>query len=99
MNKTHITQVHPAPSPSAASSSLVTRAPRAVRAAPPLPPAPHHAAAEVDAPGARERLSRGPEVRVEVRVGGEDLVEDAQEAGVLAERPRRWRELRRRADR
>ena len=98
MNKTHITQVHPPPSPSAPSTALITRTTRAVRAAPPLPPAPHHPATEVDTARARERLRRGAQVRVEVRVGGEDLVENTQEARVLAERARRRRELRRRPD-
>lgn len=98
-NKTHITQVHPPPSPAAPGTPLIARSPGAVRAAPPLPPAPHHPAAQVDAPGAGKRLGRGLEVRVEVRVVREDLVEDAKEAGVLAERAGRRRELRRRADR
>lgn len=98
-NKTHITQVHPPPSPSTTGTPLVTRSPGAVRASPPLAPAPHHPAPEVDSPRARKRLGRGLEVRVEVRVVREDLVQDPQEAGVLAEGPRRRRELRRRADR
>lgn len=69
--------MHPPASPSAPGPSLVTRAARAVRAAPPLPLAPHHPSPEVDAAGARERLGRGAEVRVEVSVRGEHLVEDA----------------------
>lgn len=69
--------MHPTPSPSSPSPSLVTRAARAVRAAPPLPLAPHHPSPEVDASRARERLGRGAEVRVEVSVRGEHLVEDA----------------------
>lgn len=97
--KTYITQVHPTPSPSASGPSLVARAARAVGPAPPLAPAPHLAPSEIDAPGAGKSLGRGAEVLVEVHVLGEDLVEDAQEAPVLAERPRRRRELRRRADR
>lgn len=91
--------MHPPPSPSTPSPSLVTRAARAVGAAPPLPLAPHHPPSEVDAAGARERLGRRAEVRIEVRVRREHLVEDAQEPAVLAERPRRRRELRCRPDR
>lgn len=91
--------MHPPPGPSTTGTPLVTRSPGAVRASPPLAPAPHHPAPEVDSPRACKRLGRGLEVRVEVRVVREDLVEDAQEAAVLAERPRRRRELRRRADR
>lgn len=98
-NKTYITQVHPSPSPSTPSTALITRAPRAVRAAPPLPPAPHHTASEINTPRAGESLSCGLKIRIEVSMGGEDLVEDAQEAGVLAEGARGRRELRRRADR
>lgn len=91
--------MHPPPSPSTPSTPLITRSPGTIRAAPPLPPARHHATTEVDTAGAGEGLRRGLEVVVEGRVGGEDLVEDAQEAGVLAEGARRRRELRRRADR
>lgn len=97
--KTYITQVHPPPSPSTPSTALVTRTPGAVGAAPPLPPAPHHTASEINTPRAGESLSCGLKIRIEGRVGLQDLVEDAQEAGVLAEGARRRRELRRRADR
>lgn len=91
--------MHPPPSPSTPSTSLVTRTPGAVRATPPLPPAPHHAASEINTPRAGESLSCSLKIRIEVSMGGEDLVEDAQEASVLAEGARRRRELRRRADR
>lgn len=98
-NKTYITQVHPTPSPSTARTALITGTSGAVRAASPLPPARHHATTEINTARAGESLGCGLKIRIEVRVGGEDLVEDAQEAGVLAERARRRRELRRRADR
>lgn len=91
--------MHPTPSPSTPSTALITRAPRAVRAAPPLPTAPHHPTTEINPPRAGESLGCSLEIRIEGRVGLQDLVEDAQEAGVLAERARRRGELRRRADR
>lgn len=93
--KTHITQVHPPTRATTPSTALITRAPRAPRVRISLPaPAP-----EPKPPRRGKGLRRGPEVVVQVRAGGQDLVEDGEEPMVLGEGARRGRELGGRPDR
>lgn len=92
--RAHITQMNIASRPSSSRPALIRRTARPSRKRIlPARPTPQHRA-----PGASKRLRSSLQVLIARRVGREDLVQEGQEAPVLAKRARRGRDFCRRSD-